>query len=126
MIDKYNYEIGHRLQHINIMIEITRHRDIIIETPNHNETIIQVGQLEMILNNITVEVTIRHIQPNRAEVKSTHPVVNIIIDRVIDKGITIIEGVTEGDHHEEVCSPTAGRLVMTKEVIEHAKEPKKQ
>jgi len=55
---------------------------------------------------------------------STHPGANIIIARITNR-TTIIEEVTGAGHQEGVCSPTAGRLEMIKEVIEHAKELKK-
>jgi len=128
MIDNCNYAIGHRHQHINIMSVIIHHKIIIIKvagTHYRNETIIRGVQIEMICNNIAGKDTIGHHHHSVTEINNTRPEAIIIIDKTTDK-VTVIEGVIGVVHHVGVCSPTAGRLEMIKEIIEHAKELKKR
>jgi len=81
-------------------------------------------------NNITGEdITdcLRHnvIVVNNMTTEITSPYINLIIDRMRDR-VTIVEAVTEVDHHAGACSLTAGHLEMIKAVTDHAKEHKRQ
>jgi len=133
MTDSYNHEIGHRHQPTSIQNAIIRHKILIIEiiTEIHHlkDTIVKVVQDEMTLNNITGEDIVHHFLHNVMEInntiiKITRPKINLIIDRMIDK-ITIIEAVTEAEHHAGACSPATRHLVI-KAVTEHVREHRKQ
>jgi len=108
------------------MREIILHRVIIIEITeihHHNVTVTVGVQIEIIRNNITGEAIIGHIHHSVMEPNNTRPKVNSITDKMdkIDR-VTVIEAVIGADGHVEGCSPTAGRLEMTKAVIELDKE----
>jgi len=83
---------------------------------HYHKTITVEVRIEIIRNNITVGVIIDHIHHSVTETNNTRPEANTITDRMIDK-ITVVEAIIEAVLHVEECSPTVGRLVMTKEVI---------
>jgi len=78
-------------------------------------------------NNITGEVIIGYIHHSETETNNTKPEVNSITDKIdkIDR-IAEIGAVIWAALHVEECSPTAGRLEMTRAVIKLDKELKKQ
>jgi len=108
---------------------VIHHRDIIIgitEIHHHNVKITMEVPIETIHNNTNGEGIIDHIHHSVMEINIARPEANTIIDSInkINR-VTVLEATIGADHHVEECSPTAGRLVMTKEVIELVKTLKK-
>jgi len=130
MIGNCNYAIDHRLQPIHTMNEVIRHKGMILEIMEihfFHKIIIQEGKIGMTPNSITGEDIVGHTHNNVTETNNTHPEAIVIIDRRdrINR-VTLIETVIGAGHHVEGCSPTAGRLMMTKAVTKLVKTLKKQ
>jgi len=132
MKDNYNKEIDHCHQPTNTQ-NVIMHRKTITEVITGNRlrrTTIDPVLDVMKISNITGEdITRRHCH-NEIIIRNTttditSPDINLITDKMTDK-VTIVEGVTEVDHHAGACNPTGGRLEMIKAVIEHAKAIKRQ
>jgi len=119
MIDNSNYATDPRLRPIHIVNKEIRNKYIItgrIVIHCFHKVIIHEG------SNITVVGIIGHTETN-----NTHPEANTITDKRdrINK-ITVTGASIGADLLEEKCSPTAGRLEMTKEILEPDKELKEQ
>jgi len=132
MTDSYNREIDHRHQPTNIPNAKIRHKTItetITEIHRLKETTIRVVPDGMKINNTTGEDITDHLRHsvmviNITKIEITSPDINLMIDRMRDR-VTIVEAVTEVNHHVGACSPTAGRRKIIKAVTGHVKEPKK-
>jgi len=128
-----NKKIDHRHQPTNTQ-NVIMHRKTITEviTGIHCLRGIKIHPvLDMIkICNITGEDITRRHRHNGIITRSTTTDItsldiSLITDKMTDK-VTIVERVTEVDHHAGACNPTGRRLEMIKAVIEHAKEIKRQ
>jgi len=83
----------------------------------------------MKINNTTGKDITDHLRHsmmviNNTKIEITSPDINLITNRMRDR-VTIVEAVTEVDHHTGACSPTAWRREIIKVGTGHVEEHKK-